>query len=255
MWNVIVVDDDVRSAEALKKMVAAAGRPYQVTEVFRDGEEACRYLRENPAKADLLITDVCMPGITGLELIQKVRSFDRELACIILSSYKVFEYAQRAMELNVARYLLKPLEAERLYEALDTLDLKERGENKGRDLHLTREVSYIKREIERDYKDFDMNVMAVHMCCSKEYLYRIFRREMGVSVAEYLQDVRLREAKRYMSEAGKYKIYEVCEMVGYEDQVYFSKLFKKKYQISPKEFQKYGQNDEESYIEKAKMSH
>ncbi len=254
MWNVIVVDDDMRSVEVLKKMVACAHKPYQVTEVFSDGEAAYRYFLENRSKVDVLITDICMPGLSGLELIEKVRESDRDVACIILSSYKVFEYAQRAMELNVSRYLLKPLEPEKLAEALDTLELKEQENGKDRELNLSREVLYIKNEIENNYKNFDMDEVSARMCCSKEYLYRIFRREVGASVTGYLQDVRLSEAKRYMEEAGKYKIYEVCDMVGYEDQVYFSKLFKKKYQISPKEFQKYGQNDEEPYLNSAKMS-
>ena len=248
MWNVVIVDDDPGSVEALKRLITVSGKPYQVTKVFSNGEEACKYLRGNPSQTDLLITDICTPGISGLELIGKAKEFSGDIKYIIVSNYKVFEYAQRAMELGVERYLLKPLEPKKLYEAMDDLGLKN-GENaEGWGINLAREISYLKREIERDYKDFDMDQRAVQLGYSKEYLYRIFKQEVGVSVAEYLQDVRLSEAKRYLTETGKYKIYEISEMVGYKDHVHFAKLFKKKYQVSPKEFRKYGQNDEESYL-------
>ena len=104
---------------------------------------------------------------------------------------------------------------------------------------LSKEVKFMKCAIETSFRNVDMNKIAGELGYSKEYLYRIFRKEMGISVNNYLQNVRLEKAKEYMSEIGKYKIYEVCEMVGYEDQVYFSKLFKKKYNITPKDFQKY----------------
>ena len=75
MWNVVVVDDDARSVESLEKLVKLSGKPYQVTKVFGNGEEAYRYLCENPSKTDLLITDICTPGLSGLDLIRKVRDF------------------------------------------------------------------------------------------------------------------------------------------------------------------------------------
>lgn len=254
MWNIVVVDSDAKSVEVLEKLLEAYCRPYHVTRVFGDGEEAWRYLCENPSRADILITDICTPKLTGLELIGKVRASGWNLQCIIVSNYKVFEYAQRAMELNVSRYLLKPLEPESFYEAMDSLDLKPREDVEDWSINLAREISYLKREIERDYKEFDMNQRALQLGYSKEYLYRIFKQEVGVSVAEYLQDVRLSEAKRYLTETGKYKIYEISEMVGYKDHVHFAKLFKKKYQVSPKEFRKYGQNDEESCIKAENLS-
>ena len=240
MQKVIIVDNDVWNAERLRKRFINLEKPYQIVEIFDNGEDALLYLQDDPTKVDFLITDICMPGFPGLELIEQMRKINKQLQCIILSAQKVFEYALKAIELGVVRYLLKPIDMENLIQVMDSLTFKpldiDQSEN---DLNLSKEVKFVKREIDLGFRNVDMNKIAEKLGYSKEYLYRIFRKEMGISVNNYLQNVRLEKAKEYMSETSKYKIYEICEMVGYEDQVYFSKIFKKKYKISPKDFQKY----------------
>lgn len=246
MQSVIIVDNDIWNAEHLRKSFIKMDKPYQVVEIFGNGRDALRYLQENPTKADFLITDICMPGFTGLELIEQMRKINKQMQCIILSAQKVFEYALKAIELGVVRYLLKPIEMESITQVLDSLTFKSLDMNQCEmNLNLSKEVKFVKKEIDIGFRNVDMNDIAMKLGYSKEYLYRIFRKEMDISVNNYLQNVRLEKAKEYMSETGKYKIYEICEMVGYEDQVYFSKLFKKKYKISPKDFQKYNKSDYE----------
>lgn len=246
MQSVIIIDNDVWNAERLRKSFISMEKPYQVVEIFSNGRDALRYLQDNPTKVDFLITDICMPGFPGLELIEQVRKINKHLQCIILSVQKVFEYAQKAIELGVVRYLVKPIEMESITQALDSLSFKPMDVSKSEEkLVLSKEVKFMKREIDIGFRNVDMNRIAEELGYSKEYLYRLFRREMDISVNNYIQNVRLEKAKEYISETGKYKIYEVCEMVGYEDQVYFSKLFKKKYNISPKDFQKYDKSDYE----------
>lgn len=242
MWNVVIVDDEVRIADGLKKIIMRMGGSYQVIEVFNDSKDAYRYLKKNKVKVDLLITDICMPELSGLELIEGVRKFHQHLPCIILTGYGEFEYARKAISLGVVRYLLKPVDIDELTQVMEHLIMHHTEIDKNSiSTDLSKEVLYLKKEIETDFRAFDMNVKAEKLGLSKEYLYRLFRKEMDISLNEYLQNVRLEKAKQYLSESGKYKVYEVCEMVGYEDQVYFSKIFKKKYQISPKEYQRYGE--------------
>lgn len=245
MQNVIIVDNDVWSAERLRKSFINMGKPYQVVEIFGSGREALNFLQENPTRADFLITDICMPGFPGLELIEQMLKINKQLQCIIMSAQQVFEYALKAIELGVVRYLLKPIETESLTQVLDSLAFKSVDTGfSDPNLNLSKEVKFMKREIDIGFRNVDMNKIAEELGYSKEYLYRIFRKEMDISVNNYLQNVRLGKAKEYLSETGKYKIYEICEMVGYEDQVYFSKLFKKKYNVSPKDFQKYDRETE-----------
>ncbi len=243
MYNVIIVDDEVRIAEGLRRIIMRMDGAYEVTEIFNDSEEAYRYLKQKKGRVDLLITDICMPVLSGLELIEKVRKFDKRLPCIILTGYGEFEYAQKAISLGVIRYLLKPVDIEELVQVMGNLVIHcTEIEKKSICLNLSKEVLYIKKEIESNFKDFNMDEEAEKIGLSKDRLYRLFRKEMNISVNEYLQNVRLERAKQYMAETGTYKIYEVCEKVGYEEQRYFSKIFKKKFKVSPKEFQRYGQN-------------
>lgn len=249
MQSVIIVDNDIWNAERLRKSFISMEKPYQVVEIFSNGKDALRYLQDNPTKVDFLITDICMPGFPGLELIEQMRKINKKLQCIILSAQKVFEYALKAIELGVVRYLLKPIDMENLTQVLDSLTFKSMDiVQSEKDMNLSKEVRYMKREIDIGFRNVDMNKIAEKLGYSKEYLYRIFRKEMDISVNNYLQNVRLEKAKEYIAETGKYKIYEICEMVGYEDQVYFSKLFKKKYKISPKDFQKYDKSHEDNSL-------
>jgi len=240
MQSVIIVDNDVWNAERLKLNLMKTNKPYKVVEVFNSGKSALKYLQDNPTKVDFLITDICMPGFPGLELIEQMQRINRRIQCIILSTQQVFDYAIKAIELGVVRYLLKPVDTNMVMEILDSLTFKSVDTTQNIDEeNLSKEVKFMKREIEIGFRNVDMNKIAEELGYSKEYLYRIFKKEMEISVNNYLQNIRLEKAKEYMTEVGKYKIYQVCEMVGYEDQVYFSKLFKKKYNISPKDFQKY----------------
>lgn len=246
MQSVIIVDNDIWNAERLRKSFISMEKPYQVVRIFSNGKDALQYLQDNPTRVDFLITDICMPGFPELELIERMKKINKQLQCIILSAHKVFEYAQRAIELGVARYLVKPIQVESITQVLDSLTLKPMDVSQNeKKLILSKEVKYMKKEIDIGFRNVDMNDVAEKLGFSKEYLYRMFRREMNISVNSYLQNVRLAKAKEYLSETGKYKIYEICDMVGYDDQVYFSKLFKKKYDISPKDFQKYNKGHEQ----------
>ena len=208
MQSVIIVDNDVWNAERLKKSFVSMGKPYQVIGIFNNGQAAIRYLQENKTKVDFCITDICMPGFPGLELIEQMHKINQRLQCIILSAQKVFEYALKAIELGVVRYLLKPIDTENITQVLDSLTFKSmETANICAASNLSKEVRYVKKEIETNFKHMDMNEVAEKLGYTKEYLYRIFRREMDISVNNYLQNVRLEKAKEYISETGKYKIY------------------------------------------------
>ena len=72
---------------------------------------------------DLLITDIRMPRMDGLELLARVRSVHPEIHCILLTAYGEFEYAMKAMKLGVDNYLMKPMQIQELTETIEnTLD-------------------------------------------------------------------------------------------------------------------------------------
>lgn len=241
MWNIVIVDDEEIIAKGLAKMIHQLSEQYCVVEVFNDSNAAYHFFQQEHEEIDLLITDICMPDLSGLELIDRARDLQPGLLCAILTGFSEFEYAKKAIDLGVMNYLLKPIDSLELTELMNRLRiLKPKSQDdKIKLLPHSREILYIKEELENHYREFDFNKVSEHLRMSKGYLLRLFKQEMGVTLNDYLTNVRIEKAKELLMEPGAYKVYEISEMVGYTDYVYFSKLFKKIVGTTPKSYQKY----------------
>lgn len=122
MFNVILVDDDYPVIEYLVKCVPWEELGLHLLGAYEDGEKAYAQVKRCPP--DILITDIGMPRMNGLELIEKVRQLRAETKVAILSCHNEFEYAQRAVKLNVSDYILKEtMEVDQFVEML--LHIKE----------------------------------------------------------------------------------------------------------------------------------
>ncbi|TBL79408.1 response regulator transcription factor [Paenibacillus thalictri] len=104
--KVLLVDDDAFVVNGLKSMIAWDRLGIDEIVTAHDGEEA--WLQFQRSKPDLLMTDVYMPRMNGLELIKQIRTVDADLPVVILSGYGEFDYAKEAIHLDVAQYILKP---------------------------------------------------------------------------------------------------------------------------------------------------
>lgn len=242
MWNIVIVDDEAIIAEGMAKLIRSIGAEYNVTKIYTDPLEAYTQLRDNLKQVDLLITDIRMPKMSGLELVQKLHKLRPDLLCAILTGFSEFRYAKTAIDLGVVSYLLKPVETQELKKLLERLVLTDKNVQSAASITnagLSRETLYMKREVETNYKDFDMEKVVTELQLSRDYLFRLYKRETGRNLMDYLLDIRIQKAKELLMQTGKYKIYEISEMVGYPDYAYFSKLFKKQTGVSPKSFQKF----------------
>lgn len=103
--SVIIADDDYLVIEDLKKSIQWKDLGYVVVGTATNGLDALRLVKQH--KPDLLITDIIMPSMTGLELIEQARRLDPDMQILIISSYDEFEYAKSAITHGVADYLLK----------------------------------------------------------------------------------------------------------------------------------------------------
>ena len=106
MFNILIVDDEKRERAGLEFLIRKYKYPLEVIQA-QNGEEALEIF-ENTA-IDILLTDIKMPFMTGIELIEHVRKKGYDPFCIIFSAYGEFEYAQNAISLGVIQYLLKPI--------------------------------------------------------------------------------------------------------------------------------------------------
>ena len=119
MYSVLVVDDEIRQREAVIKSVDWEKAGFNVVGDAENGIEAIEQLEK--LEPDLILTDIKMPLMTGLELAARAREIRPATKFVILSGYDDFEYAQEAFKYNVIRYLLKPISASELTSELEKI--------------------------------------------------------------------------------------------------------------------------------------
>jgi len=116
MLKVIIVDDEPKLREGLRTLIPWEEQGYQVADTAANGQEALeKYEIHQP---ELILADIRMPGMDGLELIQELRGRGADSHVLILSGYADFEYAKRAISYHVDGYLLKPVDEEELVSYL-----------------------------------------------------------------------------------------------------------------------------------------
>lgn len=119
MYRIIIVDDEREVRELLAKNINRSQTDFQVIGQAEDGKEAVRLVEE--LKPDILITDICMPFVSGLDLIRQIQELEHPVKTVIISGYDDFSYAKQAVTLGVTEYLLKPFSPDELYEVLDKI--------------------------------------------------------------------------------------------------------------------------------------
>ena len=125
MFKVMIIDDEPIIVEGIKKIVPWEKYGCQIIATANDGIEGSRLIRE--LKPDILFSDISMPGIDGLTMVAGLRSEFPLIKICILTGYRDFDYAQKAISLGVSRYLLKPSNLVEIEEAIAvmTAGLKE----------------------------------------------------------------------------------------------------------------------------------
>lgn len=116
MYKVLLVDDEPTIREGLRTLISWEELGFQVIDTAANGQEAlqkCELLMP-----DLLISDIRMPGMSGLELIKSIRELNLKMRVLILSGYADFEYAKQAIIHRIDGYLLKPVDDDELIEYL-----------------------------------------------------------------------------------------------------------------------------------------
>ena len=129
MLKVVFIDDDETSLFAWQKLIPWKECGYEEAKVFSSSIDALEYVRNNPV--DVIITDICMPGLDGLEIVD-ICSLEQPLIKIILvSAYRDFEYARKALRYkNVVDYITKPLKYDTIISTLGKYRKRNSSEEK-----------------------------------------------------------------------------------------------------------------------------
>lgn len=116
MYNVLIADDEPSIQEGMRLIINWGLYNFRVLDTASDGEEALRKIKHG--RYDLVITDIRMPVLNGIEFIQAVKSYNPSIRILIISGYSDFSYAKKACEYGVIGYLLKPVDSRELAEDL-----------------------------------------------------------------------------------------------------------------------------------------
>ncbi len=119
MFKVIICDDEVLARKKLQSSINWEKLDFEVVAMFKDGEEAFEYLKENPV--DVVLTDIKMPKLNGVELSKIIYEQFPDTKVVIFSAYRDFEYAKKAVHYHVFDYILKPINYDEFYITLENL--------------------------------------------------------------------------------------------------------------------------------------
>lgn len=244
VYRVIVVEDEERILNNIARKIDESNLGFRVVGKALTGKQALTLVDE--LTPDVIFTDIKMPVMDGLELIEHLYFRYPYIKTVIISGYADFEYAQRAIIYEVKGYLLKPVDNEALMEILNKLKIILDSEKKAfRERFslpkgpLTQEeiVSLIREFIKENYtENININFIAERLNYSSSYLSRLFSQHTGVSPYRYLIELRINRAKYLLQNHKELSIKQIGELVGYPDQGYFSRIFKRITGKSPQEF-------------------
>ena len=240
MYKVVVADDEVWVGVGIKKMISRSGQPFEVVWEAPNGIQAYRLVKEK--EPDILITDIRMPGLNGLELMHKLMDEKIMIKVVFISGYAEFEYAKEALRMGAFDYLLKPVEEESLRAILERYrTLREENRAVEPEPEIVADDSRIKKiinEINRKYTEkISLGELAEKYGLSIGHLSTLIKKETGMSFTEYITEKRMEDAKKLLLKE-ELSIEEVAEKVGYHDYFYFTKAFKKYAGVSPSIYRK-----------------
>ncbi|NOU98927.1 response regulator transcription factor [Paenibacillus planticolens] len=250
--TVLIVDDEPRTREGVRKTLEAEWSGEIRVMTAGSAIEAATIMKENPIH--LLITDIRMPEISGLELVENLREGGFKVVVILISGHAVFDYAQQAIELGVVQYLLKPLEKRVLVEAVkQAMELEKTRELQStlekvvdtRLLELNGGQASVCEPIEKAIRyveehlgeGLSLKEVADHVHLNASYFSHLFKERIGFTFSEYTSRRMLQKGKKLLLMTNL-PVHEIAEQVGYQNSKSFIKVFKKYTGFSPGQFRK-----------------
>lgn len=250
MYKIVIVEDEHLIRKGLKFGIDYSSLDCVVIGEAEDGQQAIEVLNElNP---DIVIIDINLPIKTGLQVLGETSHL--HYSAIILSGYSEFEYAQKAIKLDVVEYLTKPLQPKKLIEAInkaknkhDSVKLLDRiGEQTNAikqpnlmtsvrqttDELVKEMIEYIK---ENYHEKFTMNDVVKHFGYSETHLSNKFKKHTELTFNDYLNRYRITIAIDLMKQ-GLVDFNVLSDRCGFSNTQYFDKVFTKYVTISLKEY-------------------
>ncbi len=246
MIRVCIIEDEDILRKGLIQTFDWAALNCEVVGEASNGKEGLQVI--STVKPDIIILDINMPIMDGLAMIENLPN--NMYSFIIVSGHSEFEYAKRAIAYDVSDYLLKPLDHHLLYEALQRAieDLEMRriflshekvDEDPFQVLDLPIRVDSMSLSIILDYisehysEKITLDDLKEVSLKSSTSINNRFQDYLKMTFNDYLTRYRMQKALEKIQDLD-YHLYQVSELVGYQDYKYFSQVFKRVVGVSPK---------------------
>lgn len=246
MYKLMIVEDETVIRRGLVQTIDWGQMGFEVIADAENGQKALEAIgRECP---DVIMTDIRMPIMDGLELMSTVNRMYPQISMVVLSGYGDFSYAQHAISCGVLGYILKPTKDADIIEAfakvksvLDgTLGREEPKPLKQIARSQDPIIAQVKEYIDTHFSDrvsLEDVARIAHM--NPTYFSTYFKQKSGESFKDYLVGVRMENAKALALQTDLTS-YSIAMMVGYDDARHFSKLFKNTFGKSIAELRREG---------------
>jgi len=122
MMRIVIVEDEIRIREGIIKLIKKVNADHDIIGEAENGIDGLRLISQT--KPDLIITDIKMPDMDGLEMLSHLKEMHISVRAIVLSAYSEFSYAQQAITLGVSEYLLKPISVGSLTQSLQNIEIQ-----------------------------------------------------------------------------------------------------------------------------------
>lgn len=230
MYRVLIVDDDPMILDGLCARPEWGDMGFEVAGCAEDGQEALDWLAHN--RADLVVTDIVMCNMSGLELARALWERGYPARVVLLSAHGEFDYARRGITYGVAAYLLKPVRHEELLTVLNEVAsaLENRREDRSAPLDDEEDaedalVLRVERYV-RSHIGEELNVarVAEAMHYSERHFRRQFQKEARCQISEFITRVRIAKARELLAEG--LPCAETAKAVGYSGERYFKDVFR-----------------------------
>lgn len=245
--SILVAEDNTALRDYLR---SALENRYNVS-TARNGEEAyCQAINEQP---DLVLTDIVMPGMSGIELCRKIKENSRTSAIgvILLTAHNLQNYEVSGYRVGADAYVAKPFSLEVLFSRIDNLVARQNKIHKNsqpiKEIPIS-EVAVEKSEdrflvkctetIETEIADprFDVLQLCRKIGVSRSQLYRRILALTGLTPIQFIRSIRLKHAASFLAQDGTLPVNEVMYRVGYTNLSHFAKIFHEEFGLYPKEF-------------------
>ena len=228
--NILIVDDEALAVQGILDGVNWDILGFDKVLTANSYTEAVNIIKNT--YVDIMVSDIEMPGESGLKLIAYVNEHSQNTECIILTCHDEFDYARTAVGLNCLEYLLKPIRYPKLTEII--LRAKEKAEARRQNEQMKQYGQQYIRSLSQETKGDTANALesavayidahlaeelsvrdlAAASYISADHLTRLFKKKFGMTVSEYIQDKRIRLAGELLCQ-GDATISMVANTVGF----------------------------------------